>query len=176
LAEIDPLYFDSSYYIAPDEGGSKPYSLLLDAMNTSGYAGIAKLTMHGRENIVIIRPRKNGLTLHTMFYSNEIRSADEFTGGDKSEVKEAERKLALQLIQTLAAKFEPEKYYDVYQKELEKLIEAKAHGQKLTAAPHRVLAPVPDLMAALKKSIESKPTKQLLKAVPDAPSKKRKAS
>jgi DNA end-binding protein Ku len=176
LAEIDPLYFDSSYYVAPDEGGAKPYNLLLDAMNTSGYAGIAKLTMHGRENIVIIRPRKNGLTLHTMFYSNEIRSADEFSGGDKSDVKEAERKLATQLIQTLAAKFEPEKYHDVYQQEIEKLIEAKAHGQKLAVVPHKVLVPAVDLMAALKKSIEQKPAtgKTLLKSVPE-PSRKRKA-
>jgi DNA end-binding protein Ku len=176
LAEIDPLYFDSSYYIAPDDGGAKPYNLLLDAMKISGYAGIAKLTMHGREHIVIIRPRKNGLTLHTMFYSNEIRSADEFTGGDKSEVKEAESKLATQLVQTLAAKFEPEKYHDAYHMEMEKLIEAKAHGQKLAVVPHKVLAPSVDLMAALKKSIETKPSsKTLLKAVPDAP-KKRKAS
>ena len=177
LDEIDPLYFDSSYYVAPDEGGAKPYSLLLDAMKTSGYAGIAKLTMHGRENIVIIRPRKNGLTLHTMFYSNEIRSGDEFSGGDKSEVKDAERKLATQLIQTLAARFEPEKYHDAYQQEIEKLIEAKAHGEKLAVVPHKVLAASVDLMAALKKSIEAKPSsKTLLKAVPDAPSKKRKAS
>jgi DNA end-binding protein Ku len=176
LSEIDPLYFDSSYYVVPDDGGAKPYSLLLDAMNTSGYAGIAKLTMHGRENIVIIRPRKNGLTLHTMFYANEIRSADEFVGGDKSEVKETEKKLAVQLVQTLAAKFQPEKYHDAYHAEMEKLIEAKAHGQKLAVVPHRVLAPAGDLMAALKKSIEAKPSsKTLLKAVPDAP-KKRKAS
>jgi DNA end-binding protein Ku len=176
LSEIDPLYFDSSYYIAPDDGGAKPYDLLLDAMQASGYAGIAKLTMHGRENIVIIRPRKNGLTLHTMFYSNEIRSADEFSGGDKSEVKEAERKLAAQLVQTLAAKFEPEKYHDAYHLEMEKLIEAKAKGQKLAVVPHRLPAPSVDLMAALKKSIEAKPgSRTLLKAVPEA-RKKRKAS
>lgn len=176
LSEIDPLYFDSSYYIAPDDGAAKPYNLLLDAMQASGYAGIAKLTMHGRENIVIIRPRKNGLTLHTMFYSNEIRSADEFSGGDKSEVKEAERKLAAQLVQTLAAKFEPEKYHDAYHLEMEKLIEAKAKGQKLAVVPHRLPAPSVDLMAALKKSIEAKPgSRTLLKAVPEA-RKKRKAS
>jgi DNA end-binding protein Ku len=177
LAEIDPLYFDASYYIAPDDGGAKPYNLLLDAMKTSGYAGIAKLTMHGRENIVIIRPRKNGLTLHTMFYANEIRSADEFTGGDKSEVKEAEKKLATQLVQTLAAKFEPEKYHEAYQQEMEKLIEAKAHGKQLAVVPHSVASPSIDLMAALKKSIEAKPaSKTLLKAVPETPAKKRKAS
>ena len=180
LSEIDPLYFDSSYYVAPDEGGAKAYNLLLEAMSSSGYAGIAKLTMHGRENIVIIRPRKNGLTLHTMFYSNEIRSADEFTGGDKSEVREAERALATQLIQTLAAPFQPEKYHDAYQQELEKLIEAKAHGQKLVVAPHTTPAPAADLMAALKKSLDAKPSPPkatLLRAVPDAraPKRNRKA-
>jgi DNA end-binding protein Ku len=145
-------------------------------MQTSGYAGIAKLTMHGRENIVVVRPRNNGPALHTMSYSNEIRSADEITGGDRPELKEAESKLAMQLVQTLAAKFEPEKYHDAYHLEMEKLIEAKAHGKKLVVVPHRVLAPSVDLMAALKKNIEAKScSKTLLNAVPDAPTK-RKAS
>ena len=77
LAEVDPVYFDSSYYVAPGEAGTKAYQLLLDAMRKTGYAGIAKVTMHGRENIVIIRARDNGLTLHTMFYNNEIRATAE---------------------------------------------------------------------------------------------------
>ena len=75
LDEIDPLYFDASYYVAPEAGGVKGYRLLLEAMQKSGYAGIAKVTMHNREYIVIIRARETGLTLHTMFYSNEIRAA-----------------------------------------------------------------------------------------------------
>jgi DNA end-binding protein Ku len=152
LDEIDPVYFDSSYYAAPEEGGAKAYRLLTEAMQQSGYAGIAKVTMHNRENIVIIRARDNGLTLHTMFYTNEIRSA-ESAGADRVEVKEQERTLATQLIENLAAKFEPDKYRDTYQESLRALVAAKTAGREVTAAPHASIAPVIDLMDALKKSL-----------------------
>src|SRR6266568_3429108 len=76
LDEMDPLYFDSSYYVAPEDAGVKAYQLLMKAMEESGYGAIAKLTMHQREHIVIIRPSAKGMTLHTMFYSNEIRAAE----------------------------------------------------------------------------------------------------
>ena len=78
IDEIDPLYFDSSYYVAPEESGEKAYHLLLEAMKKSGYAGIAKATMHSREHIVIVRPHGNGMTLHTMFYQSEIREVAEY--------------------------------------------------------------------------------------------------
>ncbi|MGH9866403.1 MAG: Ku protein, partial [Candidatus Acidiferrales bacterium] len=152
LAEIDPVYFDSSYYAAPDEGGQKAYRLLTEAMQQSGYAGIAKVSMHNREYIVIIRARENGLTLHTMFYTNEIRSA-EYGSADKTEVKEQERTLATQLIENLAAKFEPDKYRDTYQESLRALVAAKTAGREVTATAHATIAPVIDLMDALKKSL-----------------------
>ena len=152
LDEIDPVFFDSSYYAAPEEGGAKAYRLLTEAMQQSGYAGIAKVTMHNRENIVIIRARDNGLTLHTMFYTNEIRSA-ESAGADKVEVKEQERTLATQLIENLAAKFEPDKYRDTYQESLRALVAAKTAGREVTATAHATIAPVIDLMDALKKSL-----------------------
>jgi DNA end-binding protein Ku len=155
IDEVDPLYFDASYYAAPETGGAKAYQLLLDAMLESGYAGIAKVTMYGRENIVIIRARKSGLTLHTMFYPNEIRQADN-GNTEKSEVKEQERVLAKQLIENLAAHFHPEKYQDTYQENLRTLIEAKAKGQKITAVPGVSKTPVVDLMEALKKSLTAK--------------------
>jgi DNA end-binding protein Ku len=156
IDEIDPLYFDSSYYVAPEESGEKAYHLLLEAMKKSGYAGIAKATMHGREHIVIVRPHSNGMTLHTMFYSNEIRQADT-SAPPKGEIKEPERNLALQLIQSLAAPFQPEKYQDAYQQGLRELIDAKAAGRQITAVPHVARAPVIDLMEALKKSLAEKP-------------------
>lgn len=152
LDEIDPVFFDSSYYAAPEEGGAKAYRLLAEAMQQSGYAGIAKVTMHNRENIVIIRARDHGLTLHTMFYTNEIRSA-ESAGADKVEVKEQERTLATQLIENLAAKFEPDKYRDTYQESLRALVAAKTAGREVTATAHATIAPVIDLMDALKKSL-----------------------
>lgn len=152
LDEIDPVFFDSSYYAAPEEGGAKAYRLLTEAMQQSGYAGIAKVTMHNRENIVIIRASDKGLTLHTMFYTNEIRSA-ESAGADKVEVKEQERTLATQLIENLAAKFEPDKYRDTYQESLHALVAAKTAGREVTATAHASIAPVIDLMDALKKSL-----------------------
>ncbi len=112
--EIDPLYYDASYYLTPEDEGKKAYSLLLKAMEDSGYAAIAKVTMHQREHIVVIRAREQGMTLHTMFYQSEIREVAEFTHQDKVEPKEQEKKLAMQLIESLAATFEPEKYRDEY--------------------------------------------------------------
>jgi DNA end-binding protein Ku len=170
LEEIDPLYYDASYYASPDPAGAKAYRLLCETMQKTGYAGIAKVTMHNREYIVIVRPRNNRLTLHTMFYSNEIRPAAE-TGTDKFEIRDPERALATQLVESLAAPFQPEKYHDTYQEALRTLIEAKAKGQDVIAVtPAAQPAPV-DLMAALKQSLMQKPQpvaerKNLLRVVP----------
>jgi DNA end-binding protein Ku len=186
--EIDPLYFDASYYVTPEDEGRKAYQLLLDAMEESGYAAIAKLTMHQREHIVVVRPRTKGMTLHTMFYTNEIREVAEYGKIDAaSEPKPAEKKLAEQLIESLAAPFEPKKYKDNYMESMEKMIEAKRQGLEIAEAPHPKLAPVIDLMEALKKSIAEKtPTtaggkKPPVRAVSAqaqaaAPEKKRKKS
>jgi DNA end-binding protein Ku len=155
--EIDPLYYDASYYVTPEDEGKKAYQLLLAAMEESGYAAIAKLTMHQREHIVVVRPRANGMTLHTMYYTNEIREVAEYGQSDKSaEPKPQEKKLAEQLIESLAAKFEPEKYQDQYQESMRAMIDAKQQGQEVAEAPHPKLAPVIDLMEALKKSIAEK--------------------
>lgn len=173
LSDIDPLYFDASYYAAPEEAGARAYHLLLEAMHKSGYAGIAKVTMHNREYIVIIRAAKNGLTLHTMFYSNEIRSASEFGNIDNTELREQERAMAVQLIENLSAPFQPEKYHDTYQEGLKTLIAAKAEGQDVVAPPHISQPAAVDLMAALKQSLSQsqgkKPAaekKSLLRVVP----------
>jgi DNA end-binding protein Ku len=183
LDEIDPFYFDASYYVAPEEAGAHAYHLLRQAMQKSGFAGIAKVTMHNREYIVIIRARKNGLALHTMFYTNEIRAAKELGNTDKAEVKEQEETLAMQLIKSLAAPFNPEKYHDTYQESLQKIIEAKSQGKTIAIVPHKAKAPVIDLMSALKKSLSrSAPSQQpatLIHAVPkreEGRKKRRKAS
>jgi DNA end-binding protein Ku len=155
MSEMDPLYFDSSYYVTPEDAGVKAYQLLLKAMEESGHAAIAKLTMHQREHIVIIRPGSKGMTLHTMFYSNEIRAA-ESVPTDKIELKDQEKKLAQQLIESLAAPFEPQKYRDEYQDNVRALIAAKLKGQEVTEVAHPHMAPVIDLMEALKKSLAEK--------------------
>ena len=155
LDEMDPLYFDASYYISPEDAGIKAYQLLLKGMEESGYGAIAKLTMHQREHIVIVRPGTQGMTLHTMFYSNEIRAA-EAVPSDKIELKDQEKKLADQLIQSLAAPWQPEKYRDEYQENLKGMIQAKLKGQEVTEVAQPHMAPVIDLMEALKKSLAEK--------------------
>jgi len=179
LEEVDPLYFDSSYYVTPEDAGLKAYHLLLKAMEESGYAAIAKVAMHQREHIVIVRPQEKGLALHTMFYSNEIRAA-ETVPLDKIELKEPEKKLAQQLIESLAAPFDPLKYKDEYQESLRAMIAAKLKGQEVTAVAQPQLAPVIDLMEALKKSLAEKQTaagalkKPPARAVPEiVPAQKR---
>ena len=155
LDEMDPLYFDASYYVSPEDAGVKAYQLLLKGMEETGYGAIAKLTMHQREHIVIIRPGAQGMTLHTMFYSNEIRAA-EAVPSDKIELKDQEKKLADQLIQSLAAPWQPEKYRDEYQENLKGMIQAKLKGQEVTEVAQPHMAPVIDLMEALKKSLAEK--------------------
>ncbi|HWY07444.1 MAG TPA: Ku protein [Candidatus Acidoferrales bacterium] len=167
LSEMDPLYFDSSYYVSPEDAGVKAYQLLMKAMEESGYGAIAKLTMHQREHIVIVRPGTRGMTLHTMFYSSEIRAA-ESVPTDKVELKDQEKKLAQQLIESLAVPFEPQKYRDEYQENLRAMIAAKLKGQEVTEVAQPHLAPVIDLMEALKKSIAEKKVAAPTAATPSA--------
>jgi DNA end-binding protein Ku len=180
IDEIDPLYYDSSYYMTPEDAGEKAYELLLKAMEKSGYAAVAKLSMHQREHIVVIRPRAKGLTLHTMFYTNEIREVAEYGRTENSQPKEQEQKLAMQLIESLAAPFQPEKYQDQYRERMLALISAKQQGQEVAEAPHPKLAPVIDLMAALKKSLAEKSAapakKPPVRAVPEAAAQTQKKS
>jgi len=152
-SQVDAVYFESSYYMAPDDAGEKPYALLFEALKRSGYVGIAKLTMHSREHIVILRPGKNGMLLHTMYYEDEVRKVEEFRT-DTSLVKDKELDLAMTLIQSLEAEFEPAKYKDSYRENVMAMIEAKVQGQEIVATPQAEhLAPVIDIMEALKASL-----------------------
>jgi DNA end-binding protein Ku len=157
LDEIDPLYFESSYYMTPEPEGRKAYYLLLKALEDTGYSAIAKLTMHQREHTVIIRPHKEGMTLHTMFYQNEIRAVAEYGRDEGVELLEAEKKLAMQLIENLATEFQPDKYHDEYLESMQALIAAKQKGKKIAAVHHPMRAPVVDMMTALKNSLAAKP-------------------
>jgi DNA end-binding protein Ku len=150
--EVDPVFLESSYYMAPDEGGEKPYALLFEALRQAEYYGIAKVSMHNREHVVILRPAKRGILLHTMYYMDEIRQVDEFRT-DTSLVKEKELELAKTLINALADEFQPEKYHDAYRDNLQKMIEAKIEGRKVVETPEPHVAPVIDIMEALRKSL-----------------------
>ena len=151
--EVDPVYMDTSYYLQPDEAGEKPYTLLFEALKRTGYVSLARLTMHNREHIVIVRPGPHGLMLHTMYFKDEIRAMDEFRT-DSSMVKENELQLAVMLINQLAAAFEPEKYKDSFRENVRALIEAKIQGQQIVEPPAATtMAPVIDIMEALKTSL-----------------------
>jgi DNA end-binding protein Ku len=144
----------------PEDAGRKPYALLVKAMEESGFCAIAKLSMHQREYTVVLRPRKGGLTLHTMFYEDEVRDSSEYGHITDVEIKESEEKLARQLIESLAAHFDADKYHDEYRSRVEGLIEAKRNGQEAEAAQAPRLAPVIDLMEALQRSLAERPDKK----------------
>ncbi len=151
--QLDPVYYESSYYMAPDEAGEKPYALLFEALRRSGYVGIAKIAMHNREHIVILRPGKRGILLHTMYYEDEVRRIEEFRT-DTALIKDKELELAVSLIEALAAEFEPAKYKDSYRENLMAMIQAKVQGRQIVEAPAaQQLAPVIDIMEALKASL-----------------------
>jgi len=153
--DVDPIYLESSYYVAPDEGGEKPYALLFQALRESEYYALAKVAMHNREHIIVLRPGAKGILSHTMFYQDEIRQVDEFRT-DTSLVKEKELAMAKMLISSLEAEFEPQKYHDQYRQNLQKMIEDKIEGRKVVEAPTEHVAPVIDIMEALKKSLAEK--------------------
>ena len=151
--EVDPIYFESSYYLTPEEAGKRPYALLVRALEETEYLAIAKLTMHNREYTVILRPYEGGLMLHTMYYEDEIRRLENF-GETRADLKEAEVKIAHQLIEALSAKFDPKKYHDTFEENVKKLIQARLEGKDVTPVEKpRKPAPVVDLMAALKQSL-----------------------
>src|SRR6202795_4761359 len=151
--EVDPVYFESSYYMMPEEAGRRPYALLTKALEESEYVAIAKLTMHNREYTVFLRPHEGGLMLHTMYYEEEVKKVEGF-GAPDVELKDSEVKVAHHLIEALADEWNPEKYKDNFQENLKKLIETKLEGGEVAAVEKpKKLAPVVDLMAALKQSL-----------------------
>jgi DNA end-binding protein Ku len=153
--QVDPVYLESSYYVAPDEGGEKAYALLFTALKDSGYYGVAKVAMHNREHIIVLRPGAKGILSHTMYFQDEIRQVEEFRT-DTSLVKEKELAMAKMLISSLEENFEPQKYHDSYRENLKKMIEDKIEGRNVVETPSEHFAPVIDIMEALKKSLAEK--------------------
>lgn len=153
-SEIDPLFFDSSYFIVPDDQGKKAYKLLLKTMEDKDRVAIAKITMHQREYTTFLRPYDHGIALHTMYFANEIRQAPGYGQIDNVKLSPQEIKLADQLVDNLSEKFQLNKYHDEFETRLRALIESKQKGREVAAAPRPARAPVIDIMAALKKSLE----------------------
>jgi DNA end-binding protein Ku len=154
LSEVDPIYFDTSYFSIPEEAGERAYALLLQAMTDMDYAAIAKVTMHQREHTVIIRPYQKGLILHTIYYPNEIREAKGYGKATEKNLKKQEVDLAEQFAKALLKPFRPEEFHDEYAQRVEQLVESKSKGKPAPKAEKaQRMAPVVDLMSALKKSL-----------------------
>lgn len=176
-SDVDPIYFDSSFVALPDAHAEKPYLLLLKALEDTKKMGVAKVSMHQREYTIFIRARNNGLTLHTMYYQNEIAAVEGYGKKHDIKLKPDEVKLADQLVENLSAPFKPEAYKDEFQERLNELIEAKLKGKTVTVASTSGKAPVIDMMQALKKSLATRqPPKQPKIAAVTAPRQQRKAS
>lgn len=157
LSDVDPIFFETSYFSVPEEAGRRGYTLLLKTMEEMEVAALAQVTMHQRERTVILRPYRGGLTLHTLYYPNEIHNVAGYGKNNAANLKKPEIALAEQFAKGLIAPFRPEKYHDEYQERVKKLIESKEKGTaapKLEKTPR--LAPVVDLMTALKQSIANK--------------------
>lgn len=155
LDEVDPVYFDTSYLVVPENKvGEKPYYLLQRALTDMNQAAIARLLRAQREYLVIIRPSQGGLMLHTLFYHDEIRTVADFGNPACVELQEKELELGRLFVSSLAAPFEPKKYHDRYRENLQSLIAAKAQGQEIAPASAPAAVPAMDLMAALKASLE----------------------
>lgn len=159
LEEIDPIYYDRTYYLAPEEGGEKAYSLLVAAMSEKQRVGVARFVMRNKEYLAAIRVMDDGRTiaLETMNYHQDIRSRDELNIPE-TDVSKKELDLAKQLVDTFSSKFKPEKYTNEYDQRVEELIEAKAKGKEVVApeGTKSKAATVVDLMEVLKKSISEK--------------------
>ena len=174
LEQIDPIYYDHPYYLAPDKGADKAYKLLLDAMEESGKVAVGRVVIRSKEQLVAIRPRDGIMTMETMLFADEVippDSLDEAPSGDgKKKTSKKELEMAQQLIDSLSGDFEPDKYRDEYRDRMLDLIERKSQGEEITVeAPQEEPKEVPDLMAALEASIagakkQSKPKKKSSKS------------
>jgi len=154
--DVDPLLFESSYYVAPEEKVGKPYALFMAALQETKRAAIAKLAMHNREHVVLIRPAEGGLVLHTLYYEDELHKGNK-AEAPKTKFSGKELDMAKSLVQHLSAKFKLGEFKDRYRENVERLIEEKMKGEKITTIKQPSKAPVIDLMEALKKSLQSKP-------------------
>lgn len=172
LTDIDPIYFQKTYFLAPNETGANAYTLLLEAMKQTGKIGIAKVSIRSKSSLAAVRVIDNCIAMETIFYPDEIRSVEQVPNlPEKSNVNDKELTMAKMLIDQLTTPFEPEKYKDDYREAVLHAIEQKVSGQQVSVAPEPARTNVIDLMSALQASLDA------MKPVPetDAPAKGAKA-
>jgi DNA end-binding protein Ku len=160
LSQIDPVYYDHPYYLAPGPGGAKPYRLLHEAMLETGKVAIARVVIRSKEQLVALRPIGDALGMATMLFADEVLSPERIDElADVAEIKTTKRELdvAKQLVESLAGDFQPDKYRDSYRADVLAMIERKAQGEDIAVqpAPEELTAPAPDLMSALKASLDA---------------------
>jgi len=154
LDEINPLFYEKSYYLAPDEGGQKAFRLLHDTMTEATRVAVGKVVIKEKEHLVSVRPHDGALVLSTLYYADEVRAVDDIPELPvQTKIHPNEKKMAMQLIEGLAAEFSPAEYTDDYRQALEKVINAKVQGEPLEA-PARKPEKVVDLMEALRRSLQ----------------------
>ncbi|MBN2622376.1 MAG: Ku protein [Acidimicrobiales bacterium] len=157
LDEIDPVYYDSAYYVAPDKAARKPYALLTQAMEQQNKVAIARFVMRSKQYLAALRPKDGVLVMSTMVYADELNDPQQLVDGEDvadTDVSDRELKMATQLIESLTEPFEPEKFEDTYRNEVLDLIDRKAAGEEVVATPAPVAEDkVVDLMAALEASV-----------------------
>lgn len=159
VSEVDPIYFETSYFAVPEEAGKRAYALLLRTMEEMKYAAISRITLHQRERTAIIRPFREGLTLHTFYYANEVHAVKEYGKTSAKDLRKQEITLGEQFAKTLVRPFRPDEFKNEYQQQIKELIERKIEGGPAPKEEKpRQLAPVIDLMSALKKSIANAPS------------------
>jgi DNA end-binding protein Ku len=159
LDQVDPIYFEKTYYLGPDKGGEKPYRLLADAMSKTDRVALAKFVMRGKESLVLIRAAQGGLMLHTMYFAHEMRDFGEVDKGQGAAIKPNELDLAVRLIDGLTNEaFEPDQYRDEYRDRVMELVQKKVEGEQITTAAAPAPRPqVIDLMEALQASLSRRP-------------------
>jgi DNA end-binding protein Ku len=155
LTDIDPIYFNKTYYVAPEASGLKAYRLLAEALEAEGQVGVAKIALRDKEHLATIRLKDGVFVLETMHWPDEIREPEFEELGKKVDVRDTEVKMARQLIQQLSSEFQPEEFQDEYRIKLERLAEQKIEGEEVTIAAEPAEEPtkVVDLMEALKASV-----------------------
>jgi len=168
LEEVDPIYYDKAYYLAPEETGAKAFVLLRQALEETGRAAVAKVAIRDKESLCLVRPYQDVLSMDTLFYANEIRSTKDIAV-DRAGVSPKEIQMAISLIENLSDSFDPERYHDEYQAALKKLIGAKVEGAPLPAPPSERGEKIVDLMEALRASVEATKKKASDRADEKAP-------
>src|SRR3954447_8171266 len=166
-SDVDPVYYDRSYYVAPQETAAKPYALLLKAMKDTGKVALGKIVLSSKEHLVVVRPSGDALVIELLFYPEDVRPKDEIEDEVRGvEVSKQELNMAKELVESLSRKFEPAEFENEHKDELMAMIEKKVAGEEIEVAPEEPAAePVPDLMSALKASLEQ--SKEPAKAASD---------